>query len=57
MIDSLVEKVKYYSYLVARPPAPSKYYITADRFGETLVGEDQIDVSISKPSGELNIFL
>ena len=57
MIDSLVEKTKYYSYLVARPPIPSKYYITTDRFDEILVGEDQIDVSISRPSGGLNIFL
>ena len=57
MIDFFVEKAKYYSYLIARPPASSKYYIEVDRFDETFVGEDQIDVSISRPSGDLKIFL
>ena len=53
MTTTLLEKVKYYSYLVARPPPPAQYCVTTGRVDTAHLDEDQTDSAILTPLGTL----
>ena len=54
MVSSFLEKTKYYSVLIARPPAPTKYSIKKEDLDSVEFGKDQTDSAILRPAGVWN---
>ena len=51
MVNTFLEKTKYYSYLIARPPVPTTYFIREEELDSTELGKDQTDIATLEAPG------
>ena len=51
MASAFLEKTKYYSDLIARPPVPVRYNIKKEELDSIEFGTDQTDTAILSTSG------
>ena len=52
MVYTFLERTKYYSYLIARPPVPTTYYIKKEELDSIELGKDQTDIATLETPGQ-----